>query len=72
MKAKNNEVKITVFSVAKATFVVMLGYRLGKWAADNLTIVGRAIDHGVKKALVNYIEKKEKEEEQEQEDKSES
>lgn len=63
MKSKNNEVKITVFTVAKATFVVLTGYRLGKWAADNLTVIGRAIDHGIKKAIVSRIEEKEKEEE---------
>lgn len=64
MKSKNNEVKITIGSVAKATFIVLTGYRLGKWTADNLATIGRAIDHGIKKAIVHKIEEKEKEEEE--------
>lgn len=64
MKSKNNEIKITIGSVAKATFIVLTGYKLGKWAADNLATIGRAIDHGIKKAIVHKIEEKEKEEEE--------
>lgn len=48
MKSKNNEVKITILSVAKATFVVLTGYRLGKLCAN---FVDRVMNAGIKYGL---------------------
>lgn len=48
MKSKNNEVKITISSVAKATFIVLTGYRLGKLCAN---IVNGVVNAGIKYGL---------------------
>jgi len=54
MKSKNNEIKITIGSVAKATFIVLTGYRLGKLCAN---MVRGIMDAGIKYGL-DRLEKK--------------
>ena len=54
MKSKNNEIKITIGSVAKATFIVLTGYRLGKFAAN---IIDGIVNAGIKYGLDKFEKK---------------